>query len=167
MWQPPLRGTKDGDQLLLQEVAEFGTSFDGLMTGAIAESVEDGCGGWHAEVAREKSGFELVKGGLVDGASERGEIGDSGGEGLAGTRDGLAHAVEEVFFWFWTRFFGFFAAKEAGDHLLQSIAACVANERRPRGSNPAPFRHGLRPSSDCSDTFSAEWVRGKAELRYS
>ena len=87
---------EDGDQLLLQEVAQLGAAFDGLMAGAIAEGIEDGGGGWHAEVAREECGFELVESGLVDGAGEGGEIGDFGGKGLAGARDGLAHAVEDA-----------------------------------------------------------------------
>ena len=92
-----MRGIEDGDQLLFQKVAEFGAAFDGLMAGAIAQGVEDGGGGRDAEIAREQSGFEIFEGGLVDGAGEGGEVGDFGGEGLAGARDGLAHAIEDVF----------------------------------------------------------------------
>jgi 5-methyltetrahydrofolate--homocysteine methyltransferase len=47
--------------LLLQELAQLGAAFDGLMAGAIAQCVEDGGGGLDAEVAREQSGFELVE----------------------------------------------------------------------------------------------------------
>ncbi len=57
-----LRGTKDCDQLLFQEVAQLGAAFNGLVAGAVAEGVEDGGGGWHAEVAREKGGFEIFEG---------------------------------------------------------------------------------------------------------
>jgi hypothetical protein len=88
-----LRGAENGDQLLLQEIAELGAAFDGLMAGAIAEGVENGGGGGHAEVAREQCSFEIVECGLVDGAGEGGDVGDFGGEGFAGARDGLAHAA--------------------------------------------------------------------------
>ena len=101
-----LRGTKDCDELLFQKSAQFGAALNRLMAGAIAQRIEDGGGGWHAEIAREESGFEIVEGGLVDGASEGSEVGDFGGEGLARARDGLAHAIED-FFWLWSRFFGF------------------------------------------------------------
>ena len=96
------------------------------MTGAIMECIEDGGGGWDAEVAREQNGLKIVESGLVDSASEGGEVGDFGGEGLARARDGLAHAVEETEFRFVGGFFGrciglarFFTAKEGSDHLLQ------------------------------------------------
>ena len=82
--------------LLLEELAELGAAFDGLMAGAVAECVEDGGGGLDAEVAREQRGFELFEGAFVDGAGEGGEVRDFGGKGLAGARDGLAHAVEEA-----------------------------------------------------------------------
>ena len=48
----------------------------------------------------EQRGFKFFEGGFVDGAGEGGDVGDFGGEGLAGAGDGLPHAVEEVFFWF-------------------------------------------------------------------
>lgn len=92
------------------------------MASAIAEGIKDGGGGWHAEIAREENRFKIVESGFVDSASESGEIGDFGGEGLAGARDGLAHAVEETEFGFIggiVRLPWFLAAKESGNHLLQ------------------------------------------------
>ena len=119
----PLRGTEDGDQLFFQKIAELGAAFDGLMAGAVAERVEDGGGGGHAEIAREQSGFELVESGFVDGAGEGGEVGDFGGEGLAGARDGLAHAIEESFLGFGVDFSGSALPKSVVIIFLSLIGA--------------------------------------------
>ena len=112
----------------LEQVAQFFAAVDCLEAGAFAEGVDDLGGGLHADVAHDERGFEFFEGGLVDLAGEGDDVVDLGGEGLAGARDGLLHAVEEagflLFFLLLLWFFGFFeAAKQADEigHGLYSV----------------------------------------------
>ena len=97
MRQPPLAGhVENCAHLLLEQFAQLVAAFDGLAEGALAQGVENGGGGLHAQVAGEQRGFQIFERALVHGAGEGGDAFDLGGERLAGARDRLLHAVEEA-----------------------------------------------------------------------
>ena len=106
-----------------EQIAQLGAAFDGLVAGAVAERVEDGGGGLHAEVAGEQRGFEIVEGAFVDGAGESGEVGDFGGEASRGcARPPGACGRRGLFFWvFLGGFFGFVRCQIAFGSLLSSV----------------------------------------------
>ena len=83
---------------VFQQVAQFFAAFDRLLAGAFAESLEDLGRGLHADVAHDERGFEFFEGRLVDFAGESDDVVDARGKGLAGARDGLAHAREKAGF---------------------------------------------------------------------
>src|ERR1035441_420222 len=81
-----LRGFKNGLELNFEEVAQLIAALDGFAECAVAQGVEDGVGGLHAEGAGEQRGFEVLEGLLVDDAGERGDAVDFGRERLASVR---------------------------------------------------------------------------------
>ena len=116
--------------MLLQEIAQLRAALDRLVARAIAQGVEDCRGGFDAKVTGEQRRFQLFERAFVHRAGKRGNVRDFGGKGLAGARDGLPHAVEEVLpRLFCCGVFGFLAAKKRLNHCwFQFKAAELATK---------------------------------------